>query len=76
MKDRVRSKIKDPKLLRHLDEFIDSFRQGLPLGLKISQILANFFLAKFDHDAVGVFGIAGDPENSHTGATATSPTAL
>ncbi len=53
MKERIRSKIKDPKLLRFLDEFIDSFRQGLPLGVKISQILANFFLAKFDHDAVG-----------------------
>lgn len=62
MKERVRSKIKDPKLLRFLDEFIDSFRQGLPLGVKISQILANFFLAKFDHDAVGVFGIADNPE--------------
>lgn len=28
MKERVRTKIKDPKLLRFLDEFIDSFRQG------------------------------------------------
>lgn len=62
MKERVRTKIKDPKLLRFLDEFIDSFRQGLPLGVKISQILANFFLAKFDHDAIGIFGIAGDSE--------------
>lgn len=62
MKDRVRTKIKDPKLLAFLDEFIDSFNQGLPLGVKISQILANFFLARFDHDAVGIFGIAGDPD--------------
>lgn len=62
MKERVRTKIKDPKLLRHFDEFIDSFHQGLPLGLKVSQILANFFLAKFDHDAVRMFGIADDPD--------------
>lgn len=62
LKDRIRTKIKDPKLLRFLDEFIDSYRQGLPLGVKLSQILANFFLAKFDHDAVNVFGIADDPE--------------
>lgn len=62
MKERVRTKIKDPKLLAFLDEFIDSFHQGLPLGVKISQILANFFLAKFDHDAVRIFGIADDPD--------------
>lgn len=62
LKDSIRTKIKDPKLLRFLDEFIDSYRQGLPLGVKLSQILANFFLAKFDHDAVNVFGIADDPE--------------
>ena len=36
MKQRVRVKIKDPKLLRFLDEFIDSYYQGLPLGVKIS----------------------------------------
>jgi retron-type reverse transcriptase len=62
LKERIRTKIKDAKLLRFLDEFIDSFRQGLPLGVKISQILANFFLARFDHDAVRMFGIADDPE--------------
>jgi hypothetical protein len=62
LKQRVRTKIKDAKLLRFLDEFVDSFRQGLPLGVKISQILANFFLARFDHDAIRLFGIAGDPE--------------
>lgn len=62
MKERIRRKIKDPKLLRFLDEFIDSYPRGLPLGVKISQILANFFLAGFDHAAVGLFGISGDPD--------------
>ena len=62
MKERIRTKIKDPKLLAFLDEFISSYKQGLPLGVKISQILANFFLAKFDHDAMKLFCINDDPE--------------
>ncbi|WP_270769537.1 hypothetical protein [Bacteroides ovatus] len=32
MKASLRVKIKDPKLLRFLDEFIDSYPSGLPLG--------------------------------------------
>jgi hypothetical protein len=60
MKDRLRLKIKDKKLLGFLDEFIDSYNQGLPLGVKISQILANFFLARFDRDVISLFGIASD----------------
>ena len=62
MKRRIRDKIKDPKLLAFLDEFIDSYYQGLPLGVKISQILANFLLAKFDHEVQRVFDIGKDPE--------------
>ncbi len=62
MMQRIRTKIKDPKLLRFLDEFICSYYQGLPLGVKISQILANFFLAGFDHDVIALFHIKDDPE--------------
>lgn len=62
MKERIRTKVKDPKLLRFLDEFIDSFGQGLPLGVKVSQILANFFLAGFDHSAIALFRIKDDPD--------------
>ena len=62
VKGRIREKIKDPKLLAFLDEFIDSYYQGLPLGVKISQILANFLLAKFDHQVIRVFDIDKDPE--------------
>lgn len=62
MQDRVRDKIKDPKLLRFLDEFICSLPQGLPLGVKLSQILANFFLAPFDYDAINLFGVASDAD--------------
>lgn len=62
MKQRLETKIKDKKLLHFLFEFIDSYWRGLPLGVKLSQILANFFLAKFDHDVQNVFGIAKDVE--------------
>lgn len=62
MKESLRVKIKDPKLLRFLDEFIDSYPCGLPLGVKISQILANYFLASFDRLAIDVFNILSDPD--------------
>lgn len=62
IEERLRTKIKDPKLLRFLDEFIESYYQGLPLGVKISQILANFFLAVFDRDTIDCFGIRNDPD--------------
>ncbi len=62
MKTSLRVKIKDPKLLRFLDEFIDSYPSGLPLGVKISQILANYFLASFDRLAIRIFDILDDPD--------------
>lgn len=62
MKGSLRMKIKDPKLLRFLDEFIDSYPAGLPLGVKISQVLANYFLASFDRLAISVFNILSDPD--------------
>lgn len=62
MMERLCMKIKDPKLLRFLDEFVRSYPQGLPLGVKISQILANFFLAGYDRDAIACFHIGDDPE--------------
>ena len=65
MKERLESKIKDKKLLHFLFEFIDSYWRGLPLGVKLSQILANFFLAKFDHDVQNLFGIANDIERKN-----------
>ena len=57
MKERYRRKIKDKKLLSFLDEFVDSFHQGLPLGVKISQMLANLYLAPFDWMAIECFRI-------------------
>lgn len=44
----VRRKIKDTRLLKLLDEIIDS-AEGLPIGNYLSQFLANLILAYFDH---------------------------
>ena len=60
MKDKVAKKIRDGKALDFIYEFIHSHLQGLPLGQKISQILANFFLFDFDHSAKECFGIDRD----------------
>lgn len=62
LKERIRAKIKDPSLLRQLDKVIDSYGHGLPLGTKLSQTLANFYLAAFDHEAQSIFHVDRDPE--------------
>ncbi len=48
LKQLLRKKIKDKELLWLLDEVIDS-APGLPIGNYLSQFLANFYLAYFDH---------------------------
>lgn len=48
MKQIVRRKIKDGRLLSLLDEIIDS-AEGLPIGNYLSQFLANLYLSGFDH---------------------------
>lgn len=62
MKARIRTKIKDPILLHFLDEFIDSFGEGLVLGVKLSQLLSGLYLAPFDRLAIKCFHLADDPE--------------
>ena len=48
LKQIIRHKIKDRKLLRLLDEIIDS-APGVPIGNYLSQFFANLYLNKFDH---------------------------
>lgn len=48
LKSIVRRKIKDARLLKLLDEIIDS-AEGLPIGNYLSQYLANLILTYFDH---------------------------
>jgi len=48
LKEIIRRKIKDQRLLRLLDGIIDS-APGLPIGNYLSQFFANLYLAYFDH---------------------------
>lgn len=48
LKALLRRKIKDARLLKLLDEIIDS-AEGLPIGNYLSQYFANFYLTYFDH---------------------------
>lgn len=45
----LKKKFKDPELLSLLFMIIDSNEEGLPIGSYLSQYLANFYLAYFDH---------------------------
>ncbi|HEY4288225.1 MAG TPA: reverse transcriptase domain-containing protein [Puia sp.] len=48
LKNLLRRKLKDERLLALLDEIIDS-ADGLPIGNYLSQYFANFYLTGFDH---------------------------
>lgn len=48
LKSIIRKKIKDERLLKLLDEIIDS-SEGVPIGNYLSQFFANLYLAYFDH---------------------------
>lgn len=48
LKSIVRRKIKDTRVLKLLDEIIDS-APGVPIGNYLSQYFANLYLAYFDH---------------------------
>ena len=73
-KRNIRKKIKDPLLLHHFDEIIDSSigtpmgngdsdnPTGVAIGLKISTMIANMSLCYFDYDMRGLFRIAEDRE--------------
>ena len=62
LKEKVERKIKPGKLRRFIFKVIDSYLQGAPLGIKLSQILGQLNLADFDRKAMRFFDIADDPE--------------
>lgn len=49
LKQVVRRKIKDGRLLALLDEIIDPVPSGVPIGNYLSQYFANLYMAYFDH---------------------------
>ncbi len=72
-KKNIRKKIKDPKWLFHFDQIVDSSigtpmgngdsenPTGVPIGLKISTLIANISMFTLDHDLRRLFSIADDP---------------
>ena len=62
LKEKVERKIKPGKLRNFIFKVIDSYLNGAPLGIKLSQILGQLYLADFDRKALRFFGIADDPD--------------
>lgn len=56
----LEGKIKDQRVLDFLWQTIENYPLGIVLGTKLSQIEGNFYLAKFDHDMMNLFGILDD----------------
>ncbi|MCD8297495.1 MAG: hypothetical protein LUC88_07975 [Prevotella sp.] len=54
--------VKPGKLRRHLQKVVDSYPQGVPLGIKTAQLFGMIYLSKFDREAEKFFGIAEDSE--------------
>lgn len=57
LKEVIRRKLKDERLLAVLDEIIDSVPSGVPIGNYLSQYFANLYLAYFDHWLKEVKGV-------------------
>lgn len=49
LKQIIRKKIKDKRLLALIDEIIDSFSPGVPIGNYLSQFFGNLYLSGYDH---------------------------
>lgn len=62
LKDRVDSFFKPGKVRDALYRVIDSYLQGIPLGIKLAQHFGMIFLAKFDRDCMKCFHIRDDPD--------------
>lgn len=62
LKKEIERKVKPGKLRRILFKVIDSYPQGTPLGIKVSQILGQIYLARFDRLAMRFFDIGEDKE--------------
>lgn len=62
LKQKVDDKFKEGKLRSFIHKVIDSYLQGAPLGIKLSQLYGMLCLADFDRAAERFFGIANDPE--------------
>lgn len=82
MKEKIAQCVKPGKLQRVLYKVVDSYLQGAPLGIKVSQIFGQLYLADFDRLAMRFFDIYEDKEKldywtaryiEHRVVTASSP---
>jgi hypothetical protein len=62
LKQKIRHKVKDKKLIRFCDRVIDAMPCGIPLGVKIAQLFGIAYLADFDRLAMRCFDIQKDIE--------------
>lgn len=65
LKKEYRLYIKDRKLLDFIDEVVDSYANGVVLGVKLTQLLGQLFLVRFDYLAMRCFDILRDPDKHH-----------
>lgn len=62
LKRQISRKVKPGRLQRILYKVVDSYMQGAPLGIKVSQLFGQLYLADFDRLAIRFFDIGKDPE--------------
>ena len=62
LKEKLQRLIKPGKLLRFCFKVVDSYTQGVPLGIKVAQLFGQVYLADFDRLAMRFFDIGKDPE--------------
>lgn len=62
LKEELARLIKPGKLLTFCYKVVDSYIQGIPLGIKITQLFGQIYLARFDRLAMRFFDIGKDPD--------------
>lgn len=65
LKDALEKVVKPGKLLTFFYKVVDSYPQGAPLGIKVSQLFGQLYLARFDRLAMRFFDIGEDPDKLH-----------
>lgn len=74
LKREYRLYIKDRKLLAFIDEVVDSYANGIVLGVKLTQLLGNCFWRGLTISPCGVSTYSKTPKNTVIGRLATSRT--
>lgn len=62
LKRQISRKVKPGRLQRVLYKIVDSYMHGAPLGIKVSQIFGQLYLADFDRLVMRFFDIGRDPD--------------